>query len=121
MGSFARKRGRNLKKKAHTGDKRAVRDYRQARQAVKESMVNQLKRDHKCRRESIHNIMACFLMTMHESYGFGRDRLLRLRDKMQSEFDAIVAGNVSVEEIAGYLKSELDLDIDILEKDPNAA
>ena len=120
MGSFARKRGRDLKKKAHTGDKRAVRDYRQARQAVKESMVNQLKRDHKCRRESIHNIMACFLMTMHESYGFGRERLLRLRDKMQSEFDAIVAGNVSVEEIAGYLKSELDLDIDILEKDPNA-
>ena len=33
MGSFARKRDRNLKKKANTGDKKAVREYRRSRKA----------------------------------------------------------------------------------------
>ncbi len=120
MGSFARKRGRNLKKKANTGDKKAVREYRQARQAVKESMVNQLKRDHKCRKQTLINLMGCFLLAMHTGYGFGAARLVRLRDKMQSEMDAIVAGNVSVEEIADFLRDEIGLNVGIAEKDPNA-
>ena len=120
MGSFARKRDRKIKKQASMGDRRARHEYIRARQAVKESMVNQLQRDHKCRRETIHNLMACFLLAMHTGYGFGRERLLRLRDKMQSEFDAIVGGQVSVEEIAEFLEQDLSFSIGIAESNPNA-
>ena len=117
---FAKKMQRKLKKKAQKGDKNAIREYNIANAAVRESYVMQLKRDRNCRKEAIHNLTASFLLAMHEGYGFGAGRLKRLQQKMQSEFDAITAGNVSVEEIAQYLKEDLKLDVGIAANDPNA-
>lgn len=118
--SFLRKQTRKIKKQANKGDRRAVREYMQARQSIKVSYVNQIIRDREYRKEVIHNLLACFLLTMHENYGFGSGRLLQLRGKMQSEFDAIVGGYVSVEEIATFLKQEIGLNVGIDEQDPNA-
>ena len=120
MSSFARKRDRKLKKQASAGDKRAIREYKRGRQAVKESMVEQLKRDHKCRVQTLQNLSACFLLAMNRGYKFGVVRLAKLWEKMQSEMDAIVAGYVTVEEIADFLKDEIGLNVGIAESDPNA-
>lgn len=117
---FAKKMQRKLKKKAQKGDKNAIREYNIANAAVKESYVMQLKRDRNCRKEAIHNLTASFLLAMHEGYGFGAGRLKRLQQKMQSEFDAITAKNVSIEEVAEFLRDEIGLDVDIAASDPNA-
>lgn len=118
--SFAKKLARNIKKKTNIGDKKARKEYAKARQSVKDSYVNQLKRDRACRKEAMHNLMGCFLLTMHDRYRFGRGKLERLRDKMQSEVDAMVSGNVSVEEIAAFLEEELELSIGVVGTRPGA-
>ena len=111
--SFAKKLARNIKKKANTGDKKARREYAKVRQSVKDSYVNQFKRDRDCRKEALHNLMGCFLLTMHDRYRFGRGKLERLRDKMQSEMDSLVARNVSLKEIAEFLEEELQLSVGV--------
>ncbi len=93
------------------GDRRARHEYIRARQAVKESMVEQLKRDHKCRVQTLQNLSACFLLAMNRGYKFGAVRLAKLWEKMQSELDAIVAGYVTVEEIAEFLQEEIGLNV----------
>lgn len=117
---FAKKMQRKLKKKAQKGDKNAIREYNIANAAVRETYAMQLKRDRNCRKEAIHNLTASFLLAMHEGYGFGAGRLKRLQQKMQSEFDAITAKNVSIEEVAEFLRDEIGLDVDIAASDPNA-
>ena len=118
--SFAKKLARNIKKKANIGDKKARKEYAKARRSVKDSYVNQLRRDIDCRKEALHNLSATFLLAMHENEKFGRGRLERLRDKMQSVFDSIIARTVSLEEIAEYLSEEIDLSIGVADKDPKA-
>lgn len=78
--------------------------------SVKGAYVYQLAYDTAVRREALRNLSAVFLYTMHMYYGFGVGRLTRLRTKIQSEFDAIVAKNVTVEEIAAFLQSEVGLE-----------
>jgi hypothetical protein len=118
--SFARARKRRLKDKAEKGDRRARHEIAMGNRAVKESMVKQFIRDKKHRQNAIFNLSACFLLSANIGFGFGRERLLRLKAKMQSEFDAIVAGNVSIEEIAEYLETDIKMNIGIAEEDPNA-
>jgi hypothetical protein len=57
---------------------------------------------------------------MHVKYGFGKDRLNRLRDKTWNEFEAIMSGFVSVPEIDRFLKGDVEFDCGLCTKDPNA-
>jgi hypothetical protein len=68
------------------------------------------------RKNTLHNLSACFLLATNEKYGFGRGKLLRLRDKMQSEFDAITGRNVTIKEIDEFLMAELKLDAGLSKK-----
>lgn len=110
---FAKKIARNLKNKANKGEKRGVKQYMRARENVKQSYVNYYMWEHLTRRETLRNLSACFLYVMIVHHGFGYDRLHKLRDKMQSEFDAIVSQNVSVDEIADFLRTEIGLDVGV--------
>lgn len=118
---FARARARKEKKAARKGRKEGVKDAAKIRQSVKTAYVNQYRADLMRRKITLHNLSACFLLTMHDGYGFGRGRLLRLRDKMQSIFDSLVAKTVSVEEIAAYLREDLKMDVGVDAFDPTAS
>lgn len=110
MSSLSRKRARKEIKAVRKGQNRGERQAARVNRSVKSAYVYQLAYDTAVRREALRNLSAVFLYTMHLNYGFGVRRLTRLRKKMQSEFDCIVAKNVSVEQIADFLRSEIGLD-----------
>ena len=120
MGSFARARARKEKKAARVGNERGIRQAERVQRSVKGAYIYQLRYDKAVRKEALSNLSAVFMYAMHEKYGFGAGYLERLRNKMQSVFDSIVAGNVSVEEIAQYLHDEIKLDCGIDTQDPKA-
>lgn len=120
MGSFARARARKEKKAARVGNERGVKQAARVQRSVKGAYVYQLRYDTAVRKEALSNLSAVFMYAMHEKYGFGAGYLERLRNKMQSVFDSIVAGNVSVEEIAKFLHDEIKLDCGVDTHDPKA-
>lgn len=113
MGSFARARKRKLEKDANKGDRRADRQLKRADKDIKMAYVKDYQQQLIWRRQALLNLSACFMYAMRMNYGWGKKRLMRLRDKMQSEFDAMVAGNVNVVEIGDFLRTEIGLDIDV--------
>ena len=118
--SFARARARKHKKAVGAGVTRAQKQIDRANRGVKQAYVYQLTYDHTVRKMALQNLSAVFLYAMHEKYKFGAGRLARLRDKMQSNFDAITAKNVSVEEIAEYLDNDIGLHCGVDTQDTKA-
>lgn len=116
MGSFARRRKRKENKAINRGEKKAKKAAKVLRADMARTYAEQLRMDMECRRNAISNLIDIFMMTVHERYGFGRQRILRLRDKMQSEFDAILSGNISVKEIDQFLEEEIDLEAGLSKK-----
>jgi hypothetical protein len=110
---MAKKVARRLEKKANKGNDRAARQYMRARRGIKQSYVDLKRWEIQTRKNVLRNLSACFLYVMHVHYGFGRGRLLKLRDKMQSEFDSITGKKVSVEEIAAFLAEEYELEVGV--------
>lgn len=116
MGSFARARMRKERKAINKGYDKAKKQNKVVRRDMARTYAEQIKADIQCRRDAISNLSAIFMLTVHERYGFGRRRILRLRDKMQREFDAITSGNVNVREIDHFLMDELKLDAGLSRK-----
>ena len=71
MGSFARSRARNNRKKAGSIDKKARQEAARARRSVKEAYVCEWYRGKATRSQALHNLSACFLLAMNEAFGFG--------------------------------------------------
>lgn len=117
--SFARARKRKQEKAMAVGHERGIQQAARVRQSVKGAYVHQMRMEQAWRKMALHNLSACFLYAMHEHYGFGKGRLMKLRDKMQSEFDALVSRNVSIEEITDFLRDDIGVDIDAA-TDPRA-
>ena len=118
---LARKAARKLEKKAHAGEKRTKARNEKAKASVKEAYVKEYIRGKLTRKQALRDLSACFLLAMHDHYKFGRGKLERLRDKMQSELDAIVAGNISIEEVAEFLQDEIGLCIGVAEDEQKAS
>ena len=118
--SLARARARKLKKQASAGDKRAKREVVRAEQNISLSYAKRYRIEQAYRKEVINNLWLIYRYTMHVKYGFGKDRLNRLRDKTWSEFKAIMSGYVSVPEIDRFLKSDIKFDCGLCTKDPKA-
>ena len=116
MGSFARSRKRKENKAINKGYNKAKKAANAARKDIARTYAEQIRDDILCRKNAISNLTAIFMLTVHERYGFGRGRILRLRDKMQSEFDAIISGNVNVKEIDQFLMDEVKLEAGLCKK-----
>lgn len=110
MGSFVRARKRKFDKARRRGDEKGVKDAMKVRHSMARTYAEQYLVDRKCWRNAVSNLTDIFMLTVHERYGFGRGRILRLRDKMRSELRAIISGNVTVKEIDDFLKKEVRLD-----------
>lgn len=100
--------------------KKAWREEKRAERGLKRAYANSIIVDMGRRREALHNLSMVFLFTMHARYGFGVSRLKRLQEKMQNEMDCIIYKYVTVEEIAAFLRNELEMDVGVDVKDPRA-
>jgi hypothetical protein len=108
--SLARKMARKVKKAWRDGEIKTERNAKRAEVNVKTAYVTQLAYNQAVRVETMQNCQLLFMYAMHKQFKFGRERLIKLRNKMQSEYDAIKAGNVSVDEIENYLSVVEDLE-----------
>lgn len=107
--SFARSRARKNKKQAGGIDKKARQEEQRAKRSVKRACVYELYMGKITRTQALHNLSACFLLSMNECYGFGAGKLMQLHHKMQNEFDCIVGHYVSVAEIERFLADEIGM------------
>ena len=118
--SLARARARKLKKQANKGDKLAKRSAIRASLNVEMSYAKRYRLEQIYRKEVLENLWLIYRYTMHVKYGFGKNRLNRLRDKTWNEFESIMSGFVSVPEIDRFLKSDIEFDCGLCTRDPKA-
>jgi hypothetical protein len=118
--SLARAMARKRKKAMNVGTEKGCKGGMRILYDVKQSYVKQLRIDEDYRADVIANMWLIYRYTMHKRYGFGKQRLIRFRDKAWSEFESIVAGNVNVREIEQFLRSEINLSCALSSKDPYA-
>lgn len=114
MGSFAKKIGREQKRKNQKFS--AIAEYSRkkgdsARRQVAHADSRQYVMDMACRAEAIQNILTIFLASMHAKFGFGKKRLEQLDDKIFSYFDCMKRKHVKLSEMEQILRQEAELDI----------
>lgn len=124
--SFAKKLARKAKLANREGEKRSRRTAAKADRDIRRSYAMQARKNQYTRLVALRNLSAVFLYAMHRDAGFGakkgpESRLFRLRDKMQSVFDCILSGNVTIEEVEAFLRLEIGLDVSIVACDSNAS
>jgi hypothetical protein len=119
MGSFARARKRKESKAVRKGENNAQKAAKVLHDDMARTYAEQVRADIACRKIAISNVGDIFFLTVHERYGFGRQRILQLRNKMQNEFDCIVGGYVTVREIDAFLKEDIKLDSGLSSKYKN--
>jgi hypothetical protein len=110
---FARKKSRNLKDKAHKGERRNQRAAKRADQNIRLTDAQRILVEREYRMEVIADIWLIFRYVLHEKYHFGRERLVRFREKAYSEFESIIKGYVTVKEIDRFLLTEMEFSCDL--------
>ncbi len=118
--SFAKKLARKRDLALRGDEHKARRTVNRAERDVKMAYRYQMATDMFVRRTALKNLSAVFLYAMHQYEGFGRSRLERLRDKMQSIFECIVGKYVTLSEIADYLNRDIGLDCGLMTDNPKA-
>jgi len=118
--SLARARARKLKKQAKTGDKLTKSGMARANQAIGMSYVQQYRLEEQYRKEVIADLWLIYQYVMHVKYRFGKERLIRMRNKTWNEFESIIKGYISVPEIDKFFRQEIKFDCGLCTKDPNA-
>lgn len=118
--SLARARARKLKKQAKTGDKLSKNGLARADRAIGLSYVQQYRLEEKYRKDVIADLWLIYQYVMHERYGFGKERLIRMRNKTWNEFESIMQGYISIPEIDKFFKEEIDFDCGLCKIDPKA-
>lgn len=107
---LARAMRRKAEKSAAVGDRRAVKTYAKAKKAVRHATTHELVMQAAVRRQAVVEIMATIVVAMHRSYGWGMDRLLRLRKKMRVQMECLKGRYVKLEEMEAIVEKELDWD-----------
>lgn len=121
---LARAMKRKMEKKATTGDLRAVKSYLKAKKAVRHVTTREIVMEASVRRTAVVEIMATVVIAMHRSFGYGADRILRLRKKMRMQMECIKGRYVKLEEIEAIVEKELhwrfriekDSDLDLCQR-----
>lgn len=114
MGSFAKKLGREQKRKNkqfRTIAEHSRKKGDNAKRQVMHADSRQYVMDLACRAEAIQNILMIFLTAMHAKFGFGKKRLGELDDKIFSYFDCMKKKKVKLCEMEQILREEAELDM----------
>lgn len=115
MGSFAKKIGREQRRKNQKFD--AIAEYSRkkgdsAKRQVMHADSRQYVIDMACRAEAIQNILTIFLASMHAEFGFGKKRLEQLDDKIYSYFNCMKRRYVKLSEMEQILSREADIHLE---------
>ena len=113
MARFARKKSRSLKDKAHKGEMRNQRAAKRGDQNIRLTDAQRLLAEREYRMQVIADIWLIYRYALHEKYHFGRERLVRFREKAYSEFESIIKGYVTVKEIDRFLLTEMEFSCDL--------
>lgn len=79
--SLARAMKRKLEKQAATGDLRAAKSYLKAKKSVRHATTREIVEQTIVRRQAVAEIMMTMVVAVHRTFGWGMDRILRLRKK----------------------------------------
>lgn len=56
-------------------------------------------------------MIASFVISLHDEFGFGPKRMKRLLEKVNLQFDCVEAGTVSLEDLAEWCNENYGLDL----------
>ena len=104
---------RKLEKQAATGDLRAVKSYLKAKKSIRHATTREIVEQTIVRRQAVAEIMMTMVVAVHRTFGWGMDRILRLRKKMRIEADCLKGKYVKLEEIEGIIEREMKWRFDI--------
>lgn len=108
---------RKLEKQAATGDLRAAKSYLKAKKSVRHATTREIVEQTIVRRQAVAEIMMTMVVAVHRTFGWGMDRILRLRKKMRVEAECLTGKYVKLEEIEGIIEREMKWRFNI-EKNP---
>lgn len=111
--SLARAMKRKLEKQAATGDLRAAKSYLKAKKSVRHATTREIVEQTIVRRQAVAEIMMTMVVAVHRTFGWGMDRILRLRKKMRVETECLKGKYVKLEEIEGIIEREMKWRFDI--------
>lgn len=111
--SLARAMKRKLEKQAATGDLRAAKSYLKAKKSVRHATTREIVEQTFVRRQAVAEIMMTMVVAVHRTFGWGMDRILRLRKKMRVEAECLKGKYVKLEEIEGIIEREMKWRFDI--------
>lgn len=111
--SLARAMKRKLEKQAATGDLRAAKSYLKAKKSVRHATTREIVEQTIVRRQAVAEIMMTMVVAVHRTFGWGMDRILRLRKKMRVETECFKGKYVKLEEIEGIIEREMKWRFDI--------
>lgn len=98
---------RKLEKQAATGDMRAAKNYLKAKKSVRHATTREIVEQVAIRKQAVAEITTTMVVAVHRSFGWGTDRILRLRKKMRSQAECIRRKYVKVEDIEGIIEREM--------------
>lgn len=78
---LARAMKRKMEKQAVTGDLRAAKSYLKAKKSVRHATTREIVEQVVIRKQAVAEITTTMVVAMHRSFGWGTDRILRLRKK----------------------------------------
>lgn len=78
---LARAMKRKMEKQAATGDLRAAKTYLKAKTAVRHATTREIVEQVAIRKQAVAEITTTMVVAVHRSFGWGSDRILRLRKK----------------------------------------
>lgn len=105
--SLARAMKRKLERQAATGDLRAAKSYLKAKKSVRHATTREIVEQVAIRKQAVAEITTTMVVAVHRSFGWGTDRILRLRKKMRSQAECIRRKYVRVEDIEGIIEREM--------------
>lgn len=77
--------------------------------------INQIRRDlktqilQKVENERVEALLSCFVLALHEEYGFGRERCMRALQKIDSYMGPYVSSRETVQELKNRVKDEVGI------------
>lgn len=104
---LARAMKRKMEKQAVTGDLRAAKTYLKAKTAVRHATTREIVEQAAIRKQAVAEITTTMVVAVHRIFGWGADRILRLRKKMRSQAECIRRKYVKVEDIEGIIEREM--------------
>ena len=104
---LARAMKRKMEKRAAAGDMLAAKSYLRAKKSVRHATTREIVEQTIVRRQAVVEITTTMVVAVHRSFGWGADRILRLRKKMRSQAECIRRKYVRVEDIEGIIEREM--------------